>query len=113
MAERNIVLRVLDWLRAGYPQGIPQQDQVVLFGLLHRRLTQTEIEQVAAQLAADGRIDPSDEHIAEAIRASIHGGADDADINRVRSHLALGGWPLGDPDETEDDQHGADTGAVE
>jgi hypothetical protein len=30
---------VVDWLRAGYPQGIPERDYVPLLALLARRLT--------------------------------------------------------------------------
>ena len=31
--------RVLQWLRAGYPEGVPQQDYVALLGILRRTLT--------------------------------------------------------------------------
>ncbi|HEY5484993.1 MAG TPA: DUF3349 domain-containing protein, partial [Propionibacteriaceae bacterium] len=31
--------RVVGWLRAGYPDGVPQQDYVALLGILHRQLT--------------------------------------------------------------------------
>src|SRR3954469_12004189 len=47
----NLAARVLEWLRAGYPQGVPQQDYVVLLGLLRRKLTDTEVHQIATELA--------------------------------------------------------------
>jgi hypothetical protein len=45
---------VLDWLRAGYPEGIPPQDYLPILGVLQRRLTSEEIHTIAEGLAAGG-----------------------------------------------------------
>lgn len=103
----NIFTKILNWLRAGYPQGIPRQDYVALFGILHRDLTEDEITQIARELqegpaGLDGEI--TREEIQEEIRRSIHEEPTAADVKRVASHLAAGGWPLqalGGLDETE------------
>lgn len=88
----NLLVRVLDWLRSGYPQGVPREDYIALFGILHRELTQFEIEQVVRTL----RDDPTyptptssipDEHVAEAIRTLVHERASAHDIERVRARL--------------------------
>lgn len=89
--------RMLRWLRAGYPQGIPQQDYVALFGILHRSLTDAEIEEVARALhQGDGGLDSNipPERIREIIRQTVHQDPSEEDIRRVASRLALGGWPL-------------------
>lgn len=38
---------IIEWLRAGYPEGVPEQDYVPLFALLKRRLSDDEVDQVA------------------------------------------------------------------
>ncbi len=84
---------VVDFLRAGYPEGVPQHDYQPLFALLRRQLSPEEISLVAQELNANG-----DPNTAESIRAAIQlvtpVEANDADIARVRAHLAAGGWPL-------------------
>lgn len=97
---------MLTWLREGYPDGIPEQDYVTLFGILHRDLTPAEVDvlarELAAREAADGvgpsAVGPSTgvtrEQIADAIRQTVLEEASDADVARVASRLAAGGWPL-------------------
>ena len=84
---------VVDFLRAGYPEGVPQRDYQPLFALLRRRLTSEEISLVASELNATGDLDT-----AAAIKAAIELVTDvepsETDIARVRAHLAAGGWPL-------------------
>lgn len=86
---------VIDFLRAGYPEGVPQHDYQPLFALLRRQLSPEEISLVANELNASG-----DQTTAEAIRSAIElvtpVEASDSDIARVRAHLAAGGWPLAD-----------------
>jgi len=88
--------RVLAWLRAGYPAGIPAGDYIALFGILHRQLTEAEIDQIVAGLAAQA--DPTDPVTAEQISAMVsrhvRQDADPEAVARVRAHLAEGGWPL-------------------
>jgi Protein of unknown function (DUF3349) len=47
----NFVTRVVDWVRKGYPTGVPRQDYVVLLGLLRRKLTEDEVRMIAQQFA--------------------------------------------------------------
>jgi hypothetical protein len=94
----DIASKVVAWLRAGYPQGVPQQDYLPLFALLGSQLTNDEVTLIADELAFS-----SDPESAEAVKKAItditHTKPSDADVNRVRSHLAAGGWPLADPAE--------------
>ncbi|MCA2205632.1 MULTISPECIES: DUF3349 domain-containing protein [Nocardia] len=95
----GLMSRVLGWLRAGYPQGIPQSDYVALFAVLHRNLTDYEVVAIGEQLIA---ANPNRESISHAeIAAAVADFAKQQpaaeDVSRVASHLAAGGWPLAEP----------------
>ncbi|MBW3085524.1 hypothetical protein KEM60_01724 [Austwickia sp. TVS 96-490-7B] len=94
---------ILDWLRAGYPQGIPQEDYIALFGVLQRHLTEAEIVQAACELReARGEAPPTEDEVRRTIENILKGHAADEDIQRVVSHLAAGGWPTtADEDSTD------------
>lgn len=96
MAEGNLFDKVLGWLRAGYPQGVPQQDYVALFGLLRRSLTTAEVEQIAETLRQDNPTTSgiSDEQIRDLISDTTLQTPSEDDVRRVQAHLAMGGWPL-------------------
>nr|WP_227985086.1 DUF3349 domain-containing protein [Nocardia spumae] len=91
--------KVLGWLRAGYPQGVPQSDYVALLAVLHRRLTDYEVHLVVEELVRERAGD--DEIARHEIEAAIARVAKELpgedDIARVASHLAAGGWPLATP----------------
>ena len=42
---------IVGWLRAGYPEGVPDVDYIPLFALLGRHLTDEEVKEVADELA--------------------------------------------------------------
>lgn len=94
----NLLGRVIGWLRAGYPQGIPRSDYVALFAVLHRHLTDYEVVMIAEELVdsnPDSEISHAD--IEGAIARMAKEQPDAHDIARVASHLAAGGWPLATP----------------
>ncbi|MCW2894823.1 MAG: hypothetical protein QOH87_3559 [Trebonia sp.] len=98
MALPPLLNRIVDWLRAGYPEGVPEHDYIPLFALLGSQLTNDEVTLIANELAFS--VDPgSSEAIKKAIGAVTHTSVSDADIARVRSHLAAGGWPLAKPSQ--------------
>jgi hypothetical protein len=96
----GFVTRAVDWLRQGYPTGVPKQDYVVLLGLLQRKLTEEEVRKIANDLAGQSLLNEeplSTEDIEQAIRDSVLKPADPEDVVRVSARLAAGGWPLADP----------------
>jgi hypothetical protein len=96
MALPPFLDRVVTWLRAGYPEGVPQHDYIPLFALLGSELTNDEVTLIADELSFSA--DPqSSEAIKKAIAAVTNTTVHDSDIARVRSHLAAGGWPLASP----------------
>ncbi|GAB4589338.1 DUF3349 domain-containing protein [Nocardia sp. IFM 10818] len=100
----NLLQKVLAWLKAGYPQGIPQSDYVALLAVLHRRLTDYEVQIVVEDLIHDhrataeiARTDIAREDIEAAIARVAKEQPGEDDIARVASRLAAGGWPLATP----------------
>jgi hypothetical protein len=88
---------IVDWLRAGYPEGVPEHDYLPLFALLGSQLTEAEVLAIADELENESKPES-----AEAIRRAITTVTEstqpnDADVARVRSRLAAGGWPLATP----------------
>jgi hypothetical protein len=91
-----VLKKVVDWLRAGYPEGVPDVDYLPLFALLGSELTNHDVNLIAEELELS-----SDPQSAEAIKKAItevtNTKPSDADVNRVRARLAGAGWPLAKP----------------
>ena len=95
MAHPPLLEKIIGWLRAGYPAGVPDVDYVPLFALLGYHLSNEEVAAIARELEAS-----SDPATADAIKKSIAAVTNtkplESDIDRVRARLAAGGWPLAD-----------------
>lgn len=93
---------IVAWLRAGYPDGVPQNDYIPLLALLARRLSGDQVKEVARQLMRRGEFDHVD------IGVTITQFTDELpspdDVARVRDRLAAKGWPLDDR-STEREDH--------
>jgi hypothetical protein len=99
MALPPFLEKIVEWLRAGYPEGVPEHDYIPLFALLGSQLTDSEVSAVADELATSA--DPGSAEVIKAAIANVtHTQPNDADINRVRARLAAGGWPLAAPDRS-------------
>ncbi|OZC57253.1 hypothetical protein CH267_08340 [Rhodococcus sp. 06-621-2] len=97
MAVPSFLQSILEWLRAGYPEGVPDADYVPLLALLTRRLTEDDIQAVVDALIAGGQLPADKAGIAVVITKVTNEMPREEDISRVRSKLAAGGWPLADP----------------
>jgi hypothetical protein len=97
----NFLARIVAWITAGYPEGVPGADRVPLLALLRRRLTDEEVTAVALAL------DDHDEYDQVDIAVMITSITDDmpspADIERVRARLASRDWPVDDRPELRED----------
>jgi hypothetical protein len=90
-----IVSSIIGWLRAGYPDGVPEVDYLPLFALLGSKLTDEQVQEIADELARDGEPNTAG-HIQAAINAVTQERPLAVDIARVSARLAAGGWPLAD-----------------
>ena len=101
-----MVTRVVGWLRAGYPDGVPQQDYIALLGILHRQLSDEEIIEIAQTLTG-GSEEDVEQRIRLAIKRRTLQPATDDEVARVSSRLATVGWPLAvvESDSPDDPEH--------
>jgi Protein of unknown function (DUF3349) len=92
------ISKMLTWLRAGYPEGIPQRDFPSVLLVLQQNLSAADIEAIADDLALQSVSNGSSPVSAEQIRAMVRDHtfqpATDEDLRRVSAALAQGGWPL-------------------
>ena len=92
----ELLTRIVEWIRAGYPEGVPGPDRVPLFALLKRRLTDDEVAAVAAELISSA----PDGDIGALIAQITHEPPSDEEIERVKDHLTLQGWLLDEEEIT-------------
>jgi Protein of unknown function (DUF3349) len=96
----SLISSILNWLRAGYPDGVPGPDRVPLLALLRSTpLTEDQIKEVvrnittaAGSATADGAID--EDEIGAFIKDVTHHDAGPENVKRVAAKLAAAGWPL-------------------
>ena len=89
----GLVGRVVEWLRDGYPAGLPDHDYVPLVALLRRRLSDDEVREVSRLLADGGTISADRVDIGTAVAKVTSELPSDEDIDRVRRYLSDHGWP--------------------
>jgi hypothetical protein len=96
----SLVHSILDWLRAGYPEGVPGPDRVPLLALLRATpLTEDQIKEVVRNITADGSAALADgeigqDEIAAFIKDVSHHDAGPENVQRIAAKLAAAGWPL-------------------
>lgn len=94
MSLPPLLASILGWLRAGYPNGVPEQDYVPLMALLRRQLSDAEIAALAEDLVAQFP-DPTDSvDIGVLITKVTDDMPHETDVARVRTHLIRGGWEI-------------------
>ncbi|WP_238421470.1 DUF3349 domain-containing protein [Gordonia sp. 'Campus'] len=99
MDRPTFLQRIVDWLRAGYPDGVPQGDYIPLVALLRRQLTEDEVERVSVELVRESPPPPEPiSKIDAAVKITRYTQElpHEDDIARVRDHLASRGWPFDD-----------------
>jgi hypothetical protein len=93
LVRTGLVSRIVQWLREGYPAGLPEQDFVPLVALLRRRLTDDEVADVALRLTTAGHLPATRVDVGAAIVQVTSELPSEDDIARVRRYLAGHGWP--------------------
>ncbi len=89
----SVLSSIVEFLRVGYPEGVPQQDYIPLLALLRRQLTDEEVREVVVSVL--GEANPNEETVDRAIREVTNEPPLKSDLSRVASRLASVGWPLG------------------
>jgi hypothetical protein len=91
----DLVARMVAFIRAGYPQGVPETDYIPLLALLRRRLSDDEVAAVARQLADRGDLNIDVADIGAAIMRITDELPSADDLDRVQRRLEAIGWPVG------------------
>ena len=91
---------IVSWLRAGYPNGVPQTDYLPILALLSGRLGPNDVSLVARELIHLPNPNFADIG-AEILRLTDQLPAP-TDVDRVRAKLATHGWPLDEIRDSED-----------
>ncbi len=100
MSDKSLFRSVVDWLRAGYPGGVPGPDRVPLLALLRDTpLTEEQVRDVVREISAhqdevlaDGTV--SHDEIEKFIEGVAHHEGGPENIKRVADVLAAAGWTL-------------------
>lgn len=88
MSLLDLMVKVVGFLRGGYPEGAPRTGYVPLLALLRRRLSDDEVSAVAAELAwGAALIDGID--IGAAITRITDELPSAEDINRIKHRLSM------------------------
>lgn len=88
------VERFVSWVRAGYPNGVPEPDYVPLMALLRRRLSDEEVEDLGRELVAKGVIPADKIDVGAGIVKRTDELPSHAEMQRVGDRLRAGGWPV-------------------
>jgi len=96
----SLLSSVLNWLRAGYPEGVPGPDRVPLLALLRATpLTEDQIKEVVREIAEEEAKAPAGheidhDEIEKFIEGVTHHDAGPENIQRVAARLAAAGGRL-------------------
>ncbi|ADG77342.1 hypothetical protein TPAU25S_02181 [Tsukamurella paurometabola] len=99
---QGFIAKIVDWLRAGYPEGVPSHDYQPLLALLDRQLTKEEVKEVTRELIDDAHLTPEGVEPITRIDAGVAISGHtremplEKDIARVRERLERKGWPFDD-----------------
>lgn len=85
---------IVAWLRAGYPQGIPEQDYIPLFALLSQRLQDEEARELGEELVADGLVPPDRVDLAVGYLKRTDKLPSETEVRRVAALLHQAGWDV-------------------
>jgi hypothetical protein len=111
MDRPQFLIKVVNWLREGYPNGVPTGDYIPLVALLRRQLSEDEVKSVSRQLIHEGQMTDEGPEPIRAVDAGVlitkitDELPFEADIARIRAHLEEQGWPF---DPAPSDQPGDD-----
>ncbi len=87
---------VLNWLKAGYPQGVPDADYIPLLAVLARRLSADEVRAITREIRRADQSPADSVDIGVLITKITDEMPREEDVRRVRAKLAGAGWPLAD-----------------
>jgi Protein of unknown function (DUF3349) len=95
-ALSDVLMRVVGFLRAGYPEGVPAHDYIPLLALLRRRLSDDEVIAIATELISGGNVPVDGTDVRVAITKLTDEMPSPEDTERVMRRMAAVGLPVSD-----------------
>lgn len=96
MSVSDVIAKIVGFLRAGYPQGVPATDYVPLLALLRRRLSDDEVVQIVTELVGHDHSAADATDIRVMITKITDQKPSPDKVERVKKHLEIRGWPVTD-----------------
>ena len=96
MPLSGLLTRIVAFLRAGYPEGVPANDYIPLLALLRRRLTDDQVSAVATEMMFTGNTPVEGTDVRVAITKLTDDMPSHEDTERVKRRLVAAGWPVTD-----------------
>src|ERR1700733_8320464 len=96
MALSDVLMRVVRFLRTGYPEGVPAHDYIPLLALLRRRLSDDEVIAVATESISGGNVPVDGTDVRVAITKLTDEMPSPEDTERVMRRMAAVGLPVSD-----------------
>jgi hypothetical protein len=94
MPVSDVIAKIVNFLRAGYPQGVPPTDTFALLALLRRRVSDDEVIEIATQLIEHGDLPVQASDIRVMITKITDQMPSPEEVERVKNHLQTRGWPI-------------------
>jgi hypothetical protein len=94
MPVSDVIAKIVNFLRAGYPQGVPPTDTFALLALLRRRVSDDEVIEIATQLIEHGDLPVQATDIRVMITKITDQMPSPEEVERVKNHLQTRGWPI-------------------
>lgn len=88
--------RAVGWLKAGYPQGIPDGDYIPLVAVLRRKLSTEEIEQLGRELTLQGLVPADHIDVGTGYLRITDELPSVEELGRVTRRLREAGWEIDD-----------------
>jgi hypothetical protein len=101
----RLLVRIVQWFRAGYPIDAPRQGHVAVLAVLRRQMSDLDVARVADELIGEAQelSSPiSRRRIARGIKRSLLQDASADEVARVKRELASKGWSVTDAVSGED-----------
>jgi hypothetical protein len=96
MPLSGLLTRIVAFLRAGYPEGVPANDYIPLLALLRRRSSDDEVLAVATEMMSTGNTPVGGTDVRVAITKLTDDMPSYEDTERVKRRLVAAGWPVTD-----------------
>jgi hypothetical protein len=96
MLVRDVIVKIVSFLRVGHPQGVPAADGIPLMALLRRRLSDAEVVQIATSLGRHANLALDATNIRVMVTKITDQLPSPEEVERVKERLEIRGCTVSD-----------------